>query len=120
RMLERMGVVVTDEQPTQLLLADGVRKWIHDFGLDLPADVKPDVERLRPLFEEAFQRIWHGDADNDECNRLTLLAGLTWREVAVLRAYARYLRQATFPFSQAYMEQALGSNPRIARALVAL
>ena len=120
RMLERMGVVVTDEQPTQLLLADGARKWIHDFGLDLPADVKPDVERLRPLFEEAFQRIWRGDADNDEFNRLTLLAGLNWREVAVLRACARYLRQATFPFSQAYMEQALASNPRIARALVAL
>jgi glutamate dehydrogenase len=120
RILERMGVVVTDEQPTQLLHADGSRAWIHDFGLDVPADVLPDVERLRSLFEEAFRRIWHGDADNDEFNRLSLLACLGWREVAVLRAYARYMRQATFPFSQAYIEQALGAHPRIARALVAL
>ena len=120
RMLERMGVVVTDEQPTQLLRADGSRAWIHDFGLDAPADVLPDVERLRPLFEEAFRRVWHGDADNDEFNRLSLLACLDWREVVVLRAYARYMRQATFPFSQAYVEQALAAHPRIARALVAL
>ena len=120
RMLERMGVVVTDEQPAQLLREDGSRAWIHDFGLDVPAGVEPDVERLRPLFEEAFRRVWRGEADNDEFNRLTLLAGLNWREVAVLRAYARYLRQATFPFSQAYMEQALAAQPRIARALVAL
>lgn len=120
RMLERMGVTVTDEQPAQLLLADGMRAWIHDFGLDLPPGAEPEVERLRPLFEEAFRRIWRGEADNDEFNRLTLLAGLTWREVGVLRAYARYMRQATFPFSQAYMEQALAAQPRIARALVAL
>lgn len=120
RMLERMGVVVTDEQPAQLLRADGGRAWIHDFGLDVPAGLEPDVERLRPVFEQAFLRIWRGEADNDEFNRLSLLAGLDWREVAVLRAYARYLRQATFPFSQAYMEQALAAHPRIARALVAL
>ncbi|MDX5363046.1 MAG: NAD-glutamate dehydrogenase, partial [Pseudazoarcus pumilus] len=120
RMLERMGVVVTDEQPTQLLRADGARAWIHDFGLDVPAGVEPDVERLRPLFEQAFLRVWQGEADNDEFNRLTLLAALDWREVAVLRACARYLRQASFPFSQAYIEQALSAHPRIARALVAL
>ncbi|MCC4119100.1 NAD-glutamate dehydrogenase, partial [Aromatoleum toluclasticum] len=30
--------------------------------------------------------------------RLTLLAGLTWREITVLRAYAKHMKQAAFTF----------------------
>ena len=120
RMLERMGVTVTDEQPTRLTRSDGEPAWIHDFGLDVPADAVRNVDSLRPVFEEAFRHIWRGDADNDEFNRLSLLAGLSWREVAVLRAYARYMRQAAFPFSQTYIEQALAAHPGIAKTLVGL
>jgi len=47
-------------------------------------------------------------------------AGLAWREVAVLRAYAKYLRQAGIPFSQDYMERALVAYPAIARGTVEL
>ena len=43
-------------------------------------------------------------------------AGLAWREVAILRAYAKYLRQAGIAFSQDYMERALSAYPAIARA----
>ncbi|MFX8176219.1 hypothetical protein ABTL07_19330, partial [Acinetobacter baumannii] len=46
--------------------------------------------------------------------------GLTWREVRILRAYARYIRQIGSTFSNAYMESALTGNPSIARALVRL
>ena len=47
-------------------------------------------------------------------------AGLAWREVAILRAYAKYLRQAGIAFSQDYMERALSSYPAIAAAGVDL
>jgi len=47
-----------------------------------------------------------------------LLAGLKWREVTVLRAYCKYLRQAGIPFSQDYMERALSSHAGIAGLLV--
>jgi glutamate dehydrogenase len=47
-------------------------------------------------------------------------AGLTWRDVTVLRAVGRYLRQAAIPFSLAYMQQALVKNPQTAALLVAL
>jgi glutamate dehydrogenase len=49
-----------------------------------------------------------------------LRANLDSREITILRAYAKYLRQAGFPFSQAYMEQALFANPTIAKRLVQL
>ncbi len=53
-------------------------------------------------------------------NKLVLRAGLAWREIAVLRAYAKYLRQAGLPFSQDYMERALVAYPAIARGTVGL
>ncbi|HLJ08565.1 MAG TPA: NAD-glutamate dehydrogenase domain-containing protein, partial [Acidimicrobiia bacterium] len=57
---------------------------------------------------------------NDGFNRLVLGAGLTGREVAILRAYSKYLRQVGSAFSQAYMERTLAGNPHIARLLVEL
>lgn len=49
-----------------------------------------------------------------------LRAGLTWRQVAVLRAYARYLKQAGFSYSQSHIESVLTDNAATARSLVEL
>src|SRR3546814_17673962 len=58
--------------------------------------------------------------ENDGFNKLVLHAGLTAREVIVLRAYCKYLRQARIPFSQAYLEAPLARNPGLTRNLVDL
>ncbi|TAH43207.1 MAG: NAD-glutamate dehydrogenase [Betaproteobacteria bacterium] len=122
-MLEHMGVRVLEERPFEVRRADGQELWIDDFGLavpDGPATAELDIERLRAPFQETFLRTWHGDNDDDDFNRLVLLAGLDWRAVTVLRAYARYMKQAAFTFSQHYIEQALASHPTIAAELIAL
>ena len=119
-MLERMGVRVVDEQSAELERQDGSQVWVHDFGLAHGGAGELDIERLRPLFQEAFLRAWRGEIENDEFNRLTLLASLGWREVSVLRAYAKHMKQAAFTFSQAYMEQTLAAHPALARKLVEL
>ena len=49
-----------------------------------------------------------------------LAAGLTGREITIIRAIARYLRQAAIPFSDRYMERTLLGNPEITVLLVAL
>ncbi len=51
-------------------------------GTSEGADFQADDVRER--FEDAFARVWRGDAENDGFNRLVLRAGLTGREVAVL------------------------------------
>ncbi|HRP96342.1 MAG TPA: NAD-glutamate dehydrogenase [Rhodocyclaceae bacterium] len=119
-MLERMGVKVVDERPSEIERQDGRRVWIHDFGLSHAGSDELNIDRLRPLFQDAFLRVWRGEIENDDFNRLTLLAGLGWREVSVLRAYAKYMRQAAFTFSQTYMEQTLAAYPALARQLMAL
>ena len=123
-MLEHMGVRVLEERPYEVRRTGagdaGAELWIDDFGMSVPGDAEIDVEHLRVRFQEAFLRTWRGDNENDDFNRLVLLARLDWRGVNVLRAYARHMKQATFTFSQSYIEQALASHAPIAADLVAL
>ena len=77
-------------------------------------------EQGRELFQDAFRACWQGRAEADGFNRLVLAAGLSWRQVSVLRAYARWLRQAGTPFSQEYVEDTVLRHCSVARTLVEL
>jgi glutamate dehydrogenase len=118
-MLENMGLRVLSEIPHILEPEDQSEPlWLHDFALQPKAPV--DVARVRARFEEAFARIWAGDIESDGFNRLVIVAGLGWRQITILRTYAKVLRQAGTTFSQAYIEDALAAHPKIAATLVAL
>jgi len=117
-VLHSLGVRVADEHPYEVVRQDGTI-YIYDFGLQLPEGHKALAD-VRPQVENAFAATWRGEAEVDGFNQLVLLAGLTWRQVVVLRAYAKYLRQAGTVFSQEYMEQTFISYPKIARLLVRL
>jgi glutamate dehydrogenase len=78
------------------------------------------VEQVGTLFEDAFEQIWRGNAENDGFNRLVLGAKLSWRQVAMLRGYCKYLLQTGVAFSQNYMEDAFNRYPAIAGLLVEL
>ncbi|MBI4968878.1 MAG: NAD-glutamate dehydrogenase [Rhodospirillales bacterium] len=118
-MLEHLGFRVLSEVPYPITPANnaGPTVWLHDFGLDAGG---ADPLAVRERIEEAFAKVWSGALEDDGLNRLVLLAGLDWREVTVLRALAKYLRQAGIGFSLAYMERALAANPGIARDLARL
>ncbi|MBN33555.1 MAG: NAD-glutamate dehydrogenase [Rhodospirillaceae bacterium] len=118
-MLEHMGLVVIEETPFEIRLDDGEIVWIHDFHVNLEFDWEVDVSEARQRFHETFARVWSGEIEDDDFNDL-VLAGLDWRQVVVLRAYAKYMTQANAPFSQTYVEQTLAANPVIARLLVEL
>ncbi|AQT72742.1 NAD-glutamate dehydrogenase [Streptomyces sp. fd1-xmd] len=117
-VLQRLGVEVTDERPYELRCADRSNAWIYDFGLRLSAGDLGDDARER--FQDAFAAVWNGQAENDNFNTLVLSAGLTWRQAVVLRAYAKYMRQAGSTFSQDYMEDTLRNNVHTTRLLVSL
>ncbi|MEW2443930.1 NAD-glutamate dehydrogenase [Micromonospora marina] len=117
-VLHSLGVKVVDEHPYEVERVDG-RIWLYDFGLELP-ERHQDLAEVRPHVENAFAAAWRGEAEVDGFNELVLRAGLTWRQVVVLRAYAKYLRQAGTVFSQEYMEQTFIAYPQIAGLLVKL
>ena len=119
-MLSNLGIRVLDEDATEIRLATGA-VWIHDLGVDLgasPVDLtEPSIEHN---LQQAFVAVWRREAVDDGFNRLVLAAGLSWREVHVMRAYARYLRQLAFTFSQGYVEATLLEQASITRDLLAL
>jgi glutamate dehydrogenase len=93
---------------------------IHDVLIESDSGAAVDVAGLREILEDCFMAVWTGRAENDIFNALTLIAGLPWKEVAILRALARYLRQAGGTYSGDYMGQTLVKHAGIARQLVAL
>ncbi|MDH6450608.1 MULTISPECIES: NAD-glutamate dehydrogenase [unclassified Streptomyces] len=123
-VLNRLGVEVMDERPYELRCSDRSVAWIYDFGLRMPKSQNGGSDYLgddgRERFQEAFSATWTGKAENDGFNALVLSAGLNWRQAMVLRAYAKYLRQAGSTFSQDYMEDTLRNNVHTTRLLVSL
>lgn len=119
-MLEHMGVQVLDERPYEVKPEGAAPVWIHDIGLATSKGAEVDIDAVRELFQDAFLHVWRGEAESDGFNRLVLGAHLSWREIALLRAYAKYSRQCGAAFSQAYMEHALAAHPAIAAKLIAL
>ena len=119
-LLENMGVRVSDERPYEVKPADGPPVWIYDFGLRHDGAAELHADDVRETFQDAFARTWRGEAENDGFNRLVLSARLTAREITILRAIAKYLRQAGSTFSQTYMEDALFAHPAVARGVVEL
>ena len=118
-----LGLEVVDERPYELDLSGGRRLHVYDFGLRCPAGRSWGTEQpggAHPRFEEAFAAVWQGTAESDGLNALVLGAGLTWRQVVVLRAYTRYLRQAGMTFSHAYVESCLLANVHLTRLIVRL
>jgi glutamate dehydrogenase len=119
-LLENMGVYVVDERPYAVRPAGAEPAWIYDFGLRVEHFTGLETDGMRERFQEAFAMVWRGDLENDGLNRLVLSAGLRGREVAVVRAYAKYLRQVGATFALDYTVATLANNPGLAHQLFEL
>ncbi|MFZ5637236.1 MAG: NAD-glutamate dehydrogenase [Pseudomonadota bacterium] len=117
-MMENMGLRVISEHPFRIESA-GVVAYIQDFEVEAArGDI--NVDDLDETFEDAFGQIWRGNAENDGFNRLILAANLSWKQVAMLRAYCKYLMQIGVPFSQSYVEETFARYPILARLMTEL
>jgi glutamate dehydrogenase len=120
-VLENMGLRIISERPYAINLKNGQETiWINEYRMIYQKKDAFDIEAIKTLFQDAFDAIWNNHAENDGFNRLILAAKLTWREIMVLRAYAKYLWQAGFTFSQDHVEDTLTANPEISAMLAAL
>ncbi len=119
-MLENLGLRVIGESPYEIERDNGDTSWILDFSMLHKFDHAIDLEEARDRFQHAFAAVWRGQLENDGFNHLVLGAGLEAREVTILRAYARYMRQVGFPFSQSYIEETMANHTDLATLLVDL
>ncbi len=119
-VLQHMGVDVVDERPYEIDRIGAPLAWVYDFGLAAPTTDVPFPGSLAERFTDTIAAVWHGAAEDDGLNALVLLAGLNWRQVAVLRAYVQWLRQGGLPFGSRYIEETLGAHPDVVARLIAL
>lgn len=119
-ILENMGLRIIGERSHEVKFKYNNHAWINDFDMTSATNMPIDIDNIKDIFLEAFTKVWFGDAENDGFNKLVLAANITWQEVAMLRAYTKYLRQTGFTFSQNYIEEALLNNTEITKLLVQL
>lgn len=106
-VLENLGLKVIDEFPYEIIHPQNGCTWIYDFNLLFEPNPELDPGKYRDEFSKAFLNIWNGRAENDSYNKLVLQAKLTWREVAMLRGYAKYMKQTQFGLSLEYIAETL-------------
>ncbi len=118
-MLENLDLCTDNETPHKITLDKNQTVWISDFMVTYRHGTF-DLEKVRELFQDAFTQVYLGLSENDGFNKLVLSASLSWREIVILRAYAKYLRQIGFRFSQPYIEKALVNHASITKSLIDL
>ena len=121
-VLENMGFRVVDERTYHIAAKGGDERevWFHDMLLERGDGGAIDLTQAKAKLETAFLMVMRGAAENDGYNALTLAGGLMWRDVALIRAMSRYLRQVRVPYSQDYMWATLVKHAGIAAEIVAL
>ncbi|MCF6319897.1 MAG: NAD-glutamate dehydrogenase, partial [Proteobacteria bacterium] len=119
-ILENLGLHVVRERPYKVTLEDDSVIWIQDFDLALAHGAELELELVKDRFKKAFKQIVRGKVDNDGFNRLLILGGWDSRQIIILRAISKYLKQTNLPFSQDYLEKALIAQSHIARWLIEL
>ena len=119
-MLENFGLRVIDESPFKISPNEDQVNWIMDFSMLHNTSNDMDMGQAQTLFQTAFSEVWYKDLEDDPFNRLVLGAGLTGRNVTILRSYAKYMRQIGTSFSRDYIANTLANYPKIATSLVQL
>ncbi len=117
-ILENLGLRVLGERPYAIITTSGKKFWVHEFSLEFSLATTININKVSVVFQEAFSRVWFGDAESDAFNRLILGAELDWREIAMLRAYSRYMKQIQFGFSGNYIAETLANHTEITCAIV--
>ena len=119
-VLENMGFRVVDERTYHIRPEGTADVWFHDMTLESALGQPFELAALRERLEACFLAVMGRSAENDGYNALVLATGLAWRDVALIRALSRFLRQIRVPFSQDYMWATLRKHAGIAAKIVAL
>jgi len=117
-ILENLGLKIISEKAFPLEAREKCLVWLHDFSLyrnqQDDGKLKPGIMRN---FEDAFRAVWEGRVNDDGFNALVISARLDWRDAALLRAYAAYLKQIQFGYSADFIAETLSAHNKVSSLL---
>ena len=115
--LHNLGVEVLDQRPFGLRRGDR-ELHLYDLGVKYPGGVDP--ARVGGLLADCFSAAMKGDSESDSFDALVIREGVPWRQVVILRSYAKYLQQLGTTNSYGFIAETLLANVRATRALLKL
>ena len=117
-VLENCGLQVIAVSPFEIHeQGEGEGAVIYSFNVQTPDGSRLDVAGRGEVLSDTILAVLAGDATNDAFNRLVQHTGLTWKEVAVLQAYAHYAFQIGAVPSREVLPAALDAHPEAGRLL---
>ena len=131
-ILDNMGFKAIDEVTFFVELTKQHKNiWIHDFQLTISgyetlsiSELKEheilEGDELKKYVEEALDLIWLSKVQNDGLNKLILRASVTCRQVVLIRALGKYLRQTDFVYGSDYVDEVLTRHPRLVKLMIRL
>jgi glutamate dehydrogenase len=131
-ILNNMGFSAIDESTFYLQFPKEQKNiWVHNFQLNISGyDTQTITElkeyealensEIKKFAEEALQKIWHNNMQNDALNKLIIRAGLTWRNAVLIRGLGKYIRQTGFIYGNDYVDDVLTHHPKLVSLMVQL
>lgn len=119
-VFERMGLRVIAEEPFSVSPKAGDKFYIHSYHLETESGVVPDMAVVGNDIRQTFFDVKAGQAENDLLNSLVIGAGLTSRQIVILRTYASYLHQIKASFPMPAIAGAFSANADATRMIVEL
>ncbi len=119
-ILENFGLIVRDEHTYKINYAEQQNIFVHNFAVEITSLERKDYAICKLIFEEALQKAWLGEIENDALNKLVLSAQINARDVSLIRSYARYLKQTNFSYSFSFVAEVLFRNSQIANDFIEL
>ncbi|HLD76574.1 MAG TPA: NAD-glutamate dehydrogenase domain-containing protein, partial [Rickettsiales bacterium] len=117
--LESFGFNVIHEHTYVISFKDNSKVWVHYFRLNLNKNGEGKfTDDLKLRFEEAISLIYTGIFSVGSLNRLLVSAGLNWRQIYIIRAYAKYVYQAGYRYDQEYVSNILVKYSNIVKLLI--
>ncbi len=107
-LLDHLGLRALDERAFGFGF-DSATVWLHDVGVAVPAEVElTDADQTE--VQRCFLAEFNGTIEVDGLNRLVLLAGLTARQIEILRGLLPLLAPDRLPVQPAVHRSHAGSS----------
>jgi glutamate dehydrogenase len=117
RTLQNLGLTVTEELRVPLVLPEGRQAVLYRFEAEGPPERVAALVAGRDRFVDALRALDEERATDDALSGLILQAGLTWRQVEVLRTLRNHLLQIRTHYNVETVNGVLLRNSPVAAAL---
>jgi len=112
-VLENIGLRVMDQVQFPIPV-DGYTLFIKSFTIKAAKSQYDSFRKLRRPMLATIQAVMTDKMENDSLNKLTVLSGMAWQAIDLLRAYRNYFLQLNHHTSRASIHRALINNPEVA------